>query len=68
VKLTPAAARILAEVQAVGVRTYTERARPQIEALQRAGLVEVEWNVRPDALRGRHTLVATVKPVKGQPT
>jgi hypothetical protein len=46
--MTEAQQRILAEV-ASGPRTYNGRARKPIEALERLGLVQVDWDMRPQA-------------------
>jgi hypothetical protein len=47
--LTPAQARILAEVNAAGFRVYNGRARKQVAALEAAGLVRADWDSTPHA-------------------
>lgn len=47
--LTPAQKRILTEVMQSGVRVYNGRARGPIEALEKAGLVTVEWDMIPQS-------------------
>jgi hypothetical protein len=63
-KLTDAQVLILAKVRAMGSLTLNSRARKPLETLEKLGLVTVTWEVQPDALRGRHTLIAHVKPNK----
>ena len=46
-QLTPAQKRLLNEVRQRGHATYNGRARPVIEALERAGLVTVDWDMQP---------------------
>jgi len=47
--LTPGQARILAAVRAAGCKVYNGRAHRQIDALERLGLVWVEWDSVPHA-------------------
>lgn len=47
-RLTPAQQRMLADIQR-GPRVYNGRARPVVEALVAAGLVEAEYELTPHA-------------------
>lgn len=60
-QLTPAQARMLAEVREAGERRYNGRARSQVLALDALGLVEWDYTLRPDGL-GRYTELYTVRP------
>lgn len=48
-KLTAAQERYLAEIRRDGKRVYNGRARKPIKALEAAGLVDVDWDMRATA-------------------
>jgi hypothetical protein len=48
-KLTPAQEKLLDRVKAEGKLVQNGRARKTIKALERAGLVHVDWDARPQA-------------------
>jgi hypothetical protein len=52
-ELTPAQARILAEVTAAGRKVYNGRAAKQLDRLEALGLVDVDWNADLDAAKSR---------------
>ena len=64
--LTPAQARILADVREHGQRIYNGRARTPIEALEAHGLVAVDWDMRPQVKGNGMELVwrITVRPTE----
>jgi hypothetical protein len=68
-RLTAAQQRILAEVRADGERVYNGRARRTIEALEKAGLVTVEWDTAPHAKDSGMELTEriTVRPAPAHP-
>lgn len=47
--LTPAQERYLAEVRQAGRKVYNGRAQRPIRALEAAGLVDVDWDMRAQA-------------------
>lgn len=63
-KLTPAQERYLAEIRQAGVKTYNGRARRPIQALEAAGLISVDWDMRPHSKGSGIELVEkiTVRP------
>jgi hypothetical protein len=67
-ELTPAQWRYLDEIREAGEkgRTYNGRATRPIEALEQAGLVEVDWDMIPQVKGGGmelvHRITATYKP------
>lgn len=63
--LTPAQHRILMEVRNAGSKVYNGRARRPIEALERHGLVHVQWDMRAQSKGGGIELVEviTVTPI-----
>lgn len=48
-RLTPPQAAMLRQVRAAGQKVYNGRARRTIAALESAGLVSVDWDMRPQA-------------------
>lgn len=50
--LTPAQARMMIALEG-GPRVYNGRERPVIEALERRGLVDVDWDADLDSQKGR---------------
>ena len=60
-RLTVAQARYLAEIRAAGVKRYNGRARRPLEALKRAGLIEYEYDLVPQA-RGKWTESFVARP------
>jgi hypothetical protein len=68
--LTPAQARILADVRAAGSKTYTGVARPAIKELERRGLVTVNWDMhlvtKGGGSQARWRITVT-PPTKGKP-
>lgn len=65
--LTPAQQRYLAEIRAAGRKVYNGRARRPIKALETAGLVNVDWDMRAQAKGNGIELVwvITVAPKDG---
>jgi hypothetical protein len=55
--LTPAQERMLAEVRRDGKRVYNGRAQRPIKALEAAGLVDVDWDMRAQSKGGGIELV-----------
>jgi hypothetical protein len=60
--LTKPQTKLLEAVKAAGSLRCSSRKRRPIEALRKAGLVEFDLVVQPDALRGRHMLKYIVRP------
>jgi hypothetical protein len=65
-KLTKAQQRYLEEIRQAGVKTYNDRARRPLEALEQAGLITVEWDMRAQTKGNGIELVGhnTARPVE----
>lgn len=63
-KLTKAQSRMLDDVKASGVKVYNGRAARTVKALEDAGLVTVDWDMRAQSKGGGMELVhvITVRP------
>jgi hypothetical protein len=63
--LTKAQERYLAEIRAAGVKHYNNRARKPLEALEAAGLITVDWDMRAQTKGNGIELVGqnTARPV-----
>lgn len=59
-KLTKAQERMLAEVRESGKRVYNGRARRTVKALEDAGLVNVDWDMRPQTKGNGMELVEVI--------
>jgi hypothetical protein len=63
--LTPAQRRYLEAIRQAGVKVYNDRARKPLEALEAAGLITVDWDMRAQTKGNGIELVGcnTARPV-----